>query len=57
MSAQTKPKITREYIGVAMMAVGFVSLVVGIAAISPPWAAIVGGGLLLTAGVAIDRMS
>lgn len=39
------------------MAVGFVSFVGGIACISPPWAAIVGGALLLTAGVVADRMS
>lgn len=57
MSEQTKPKFTREHIGVAMMAAGYLSLVAGIAAISVPWAAIVGGALLLAAGVAIDRMS
>lgn len=47
----------REKAALALMAVGFVSFVGGIACISPPWAAIVGGALLLTAGVVADRMS
>lgn len=50
--------ITREHVGLAFMAVGFVCLMAGIAAhFSPAVAAMVGGGLLLGAGVAIDRMS
>jgi hypothetical protein len=57
MEQDERPKITREHVGVAMMAVGYASLVGGIAAISMPVAAIVGGALLLIAGVAIDRMS
>lgn len=47
----------REKAALALMAVGFASLVAGIACISPPWAAIIGGALLLAAGVAADRMS
>lgn len=39
------------------MAVGFVSFVGGIACLSLPWAAIIGGALLLTAGVVADRIS
>lgn len=57
MADKRKPSITREHIGVGMMVVGYLSLVVGIAVISPAWATIIGGALLLTAGVAIDRMS
>lgn len=50
--------MTREHVGLAFMVVGFVCLVAGIAAhFSPAVAAMVGGGLLLVAGVAIDRMS
>ena len=50
--------ITRELVGLAFMAVGFVCLMVGIAAhFSPAVAAMVGGALLLAAGVVIDRMS
>lgn len=50
--------ITREQIGLAFMTVGFVCLVAGIAAhFSLAVAAMVGGSLLLAAGVAIDRMS
>lgn len=50
--------ITRELVGLAFMVVGFVCLMVGVAAhFSPAVAAIVGGCLLLVAGVAIDRMS
>jgi|ThiBioDrversion2_1041553.scaffolds.fasta_scaffold263126_1 hypothetical protein len=49
--------ITREHIGAAFMGVGFVSLVAGVAvAVSPAYAAIVGGGLMLLAGIVIDRM-
>ena len=56
--ATPQPGISaREKAGLAFMAVGFVSFVGGIACISPPWAAIVGGALLLTAGVVADRMS
>ena len=40
-----------------LIAAGFAALVGGIACISPPWAAIVGGALLLTAGVAMDRLA
>ena len=40
-----------------MMATGFAALVGGIACISPPWAAIVGGALLLAAGVIVDRLA
>ena len=47
----------REKAALAFMAAGFASLVGGIACISLPWAAIVGGALLLTAGVVADRMS
>ena len=54
----TQPGISaREKAALALMAVGFVSFVGGIACISQPWAAIVGGALLLTAGVVADRMS
>lgn len=54
----TQPGISaREKAALALMAVGFVSFVGGIACISPPWAAIVGGALLLAAGVVADRMS
>ena len=50
--------ITRELVGLAFMVVGFVSLMAGIAAhFSLAVAAMVGGCLLLVAGVAIDRMS
>lgn len=50
--------ITRELVGLAFMAVGFVCLMAGIAEhFSPAVAAMVGGCLLLVAGVAIDRMS
>nr|WP_279090169.1 hypothetical protein [Comamonas thiooxydans] len=50
--------ITREHVGLAFMVVGFASLMAGIAAhFSPAVAAMVGGGLLLAAGIAIDRMS
>ena len=50
--------ITRELVGLAFMVVGFVCLMAGIAAhFSPAVAAMVGGALLLVAGVAIDRMS
>lgn len=50
--------ITREHVGLAFMVVGFACLVAGIAAyFSPAVAAMVGGSLLLVAGVAIDRMS
>lgn len=50
--------ITRELVGLAFMVVGFVCLLAGIAAhFSLAVAAMVGGGLLLVAGVAIDRMS
>ncbi len=50
--------ITRELVGLAFMVVGFVCLLAGIAAhFSPAVAAMVGGCLLLVAGVAIDRMS
>lgn len=56
--ATPQPGISaREKAALALMAVGFVSFVGGIACISPPWAAIVGGALLLTAGVVADRMS
>lgn len=56
--ATPQPGISaREKVGLALMAAGFASLVGGIACISPPWAAIIGGALLLTAGVAVDRMS
>ena len=47
----------REKVGLAFMAAGFASLVGGIACISLPWAAIIGGALLLTAGVAMDRLA
>lgn len=48
---------TREKVGLACMAVGFTTLVAGIAAaISVAWAAIIGGALLLGAGVVMDRM-
>lgn len=47
----------REKVALALMAVGFVSFVGGIACLSLPWAAIIGGALLLTAGVVADRMS
>ncbi|MDH1334106.1 hypothetical protein N5D77_07680 [Comamonas thiooxydans] len=50
--------ITRELVGLAFMVVGFVCLIAGIAAhFSLAVAAMVGGCLLLVAGVAIDRMS
>lgn len=50
--------ITREHVGLAFMAVGFACLMAGIAAhFSLAAAAMVGGCLLLVAGVAIDRMS
>ncbi|RDI10992.1 hypothetical protein [Comamonas sp. AG1104] len=50
--------ITREHVGLAFMAVGFACLMGGIAAhFSISVAAMVGGGLLLAAGIAIDRMS
>lgn len=50
--------ITRELVGLTFMVVGFVCLVAGVAAhFSPAVAAMVGGCLLLVAGVAIDRMS
>lgn len=50
--------ITREHVGLAFMAVGFACLMAGIAAhFSMAVAAMVGGGLLLAAGIAIDRMS
>lgn len=50
--------ITREHVGLVFMTVGFACLMGGIAAhFSPAIAAMVGGGLLLAAGVAIDRMS
>lgn len=50
--------ITRELVGLAFMVVGFVCLLAGIAAhFSLAVAAMVGGCLLLVAGVAIDRMS
>lgn len=48
---------TREKAALTLMSVGFVSFVGGIACLSLPWAAIVGGALLLTAGVVADRMS
>lgn len=54
---QTEEISTREKTGVVFMAVGFVSLVAGIAFISPPLAAIVGGALLLAGGVVIDRLA
>lgn len=59
MADQTTPPgiSTREKIGIALMTAGFAALVGGIAALSLPWAAIIGGGVLLTAGVAVDRMS
>ncbi len=47
----------REKAALAFMAAGFASLVGGIAFISPHWAAIIGGALLLTAGVAMDRLA
>ena len=47
----------REKAGLAFMAAGFSALVGGIACISLPWAAIIGGALLLTAGVAMDRLA
>ena len=47
----------REKAALALMAVGFVSFVGGIACLSLPWAAIIGGALLLTAGVVADRIS
>ena len=47
----------REKAGLAMMATGFAALVGGIACISPPWAAIVGGALLLAAGIIVDRLA
>ncbi|MDH1477490.1 hypothetical protein N5F13_23610 [Comamonas thiooxydans] len=50
--------ITRELVGLAFMVVGFVCLMAGIAAhFSLAVAAMVGGCLLLAAGIAIDRMS
>lgn len=50
--------ITREHVGLVFMAVGFACLIAGVAAhFSPAMAAMVGGGLLLVAGVAIDWMS
>lgn len=50
--------MTREHVGLAFMAVGFACLMAGIAAhFTLAVAAMVGGGLLLAAGVAIDRMS
>lgn len=50
--------LTREHVGLAFMVVGFACLTAGVAAhFSPAVAAIVGGGLLLVAGVAIDWMS
>lgn len=50
--------ITRELVGLAFMVVGFVCLIAGITAhFSLAVAAMVGGCLLLAAGVAIDRMS
>lgn len=56
--ATPQPGISaREKVGLAFMAAGFAALVGGIACISPPWAAIVGGALLLTAGVAMDRLA
>ena len=56
--ATPQPGISaREKAGLAFMAVGFSALVGGIACISLPWAAIIGGALLLTAGVAMDRLA
>lgn len=50
--------ITREHVGLAFMVAGFACLTAGVAAhFSSAVAAMVGGGLLLVAGVAIDRMS
>lgn len=50
--------VTRGHVGLAFMATGFVSLVAGVALhFSPSTAAMVAGGLLLVAGVAIDRVS
>lgn len=55
---QLLQNITREHVGVAFMGVGFVSLVVGVGfAVSAACAAIVGGGLMLLAGIVIDRMA
>ena len=50
--------ITREHLGLAFMVAGFACLTAGVAVhFSPAVAAMVGGALLLVAGVAIDRMS
>lgn len=51
-------RVTREHVGVAFMAAGYVALVAGVAAaMSWPMALVIGGGLLLVAGIVIDRMS
>ncbi|NHC63096.1 hypothetical protein [Paenalcaligenes suwonensis] len=45
----------QEKIALVCMLAGFIALVSGIAQISPAWAAIVGGVLLIVFGIGLDR--